>query len=113
MEDYVRLVVSDVHMGSLYSKESKLHRLFHSTHFDEIILAGDIVDFIKIPSFTEHSAQLFQDIAQFNKEGKKIIYVVGNHDIAFRKFIGQTVAGIQFVENYEFEYGNRKYRIEH
>jgi UDP-2,3-diacylglucosamine pyrophosphatase LpxH len=82
-------------------------------HFDEIILAGDIVDFIKIPSFTEHSAQLFQDIARFNKEGKKIIYVVGNHDIAFRKFIGQTVAGIQFVENYEFEYGNRKYRIEH
>ncbi len=113
MEDYVRLVVSDIHMGSLYSKESKLHNLLRSAHFDEIILAGDIVDFIKIPSFTEHSAQLLNDIADLNKVGVKIIYVVGNHDIAFKKFIGKTIGGIKFVEDYEFEYAGRKYRVEH
>ena len=112
-KDYIRLVVSDVHMGSFYSKESALNKLLNTVYFDEIILAGDIIDFIKIPKFTKHTAALFDTIAKLNKGNKKIIYVVGNHDIAFGRFIGQTVAGIQFVSEYEFEYAGRKYKIEH
>ena len=112
-KDFVRLVVSDVHMGSLFSKESKLLKLLDETEFDEIILAGDIIDFIKIPTFTMQTGKLINKIAEINKTNKKIIYVVGNHDIAFNKFVGQTVAGIQFVSEYEFDYAGRKYRIEH
>ena len=111
--DYIRLIISDIHMGSLHSKESKLKAFLNSVQFDEIILAGDIIDFIKIPRFTENTADLFQMIADMNHHGKRIIYIVGNHDIAFNKFIGKTIAGIEFVEEYEFEYCDRKYRIEH
>ncbi len=111
--DYVRLVISDIHMGSLYSKESKLQKLLNSVHFDEIILAGDIIDFIRVPTFTKHTADLFQTISNLNRKGVKIIYVVGNHDIAFGKFVGKNVAGIDFVDEYEFEYAGRRYRIEH
>jgi UDP-2,3-diacylglucosamine pyrophosphatase LpxH len=112
-DDYIRLVISDIHMGSFHSKESNLKKLLSSTDFDEIILAGDIIDFIKIPRFTEHTADLFQLIANMNQQKKRIIYIVGNHDIAFNKFVGKTIAGIEFVEEYEFEYAGRKYRIEH
>tara|TARA_B100000123_G_C25669046_1_gene401188 strand:+ start:34 stop:714 length:681 start_codon:yes stop_codon:yes gene_type:complete len=112
-KDYVRLVVSDIHMGSLYSKESKLYKLLNEIKFDEIILAGDIIDFIKIPTFTKQTAKLFDKISELNKKNVKIVYVVGNHDLAFGKFVGQTVAGIHFVNEYEFDYADRKYRIEH
>ena len=112
-KDYVRLIISDIHMGSLYSKESKLYKLLNEIKFDEIILAGDIIDFIKVPTFTEHTADLFNKISELNKNNVNIIYVVGNHDIAFGKFIGKIVAGIKFVAEYGFEYAGRKYKIQH
>ncbi len=112
-EDYTRLIISDIHMGSLHSKESKLQRLLNSVDFDEIILAGDIIDFIRVPTFTKHTAELFQTISDLNRDNKRIIYIVGNHDIAFNKFVGETVAGIEFMEEYEFDYAGRHYRVEH
>ena len=107
-KDWTRLIISDIHIGSLHSKESKLHKLLNSIEFDEIILAGDIIDFIRVPTFTEHTAELFQTIANLNRDKKRIIYIVGNHDIAFNKFVGKTVAGIEFMEEYEFDYAGRQ-----
>ena len=78
--------------------------------FDELVLAGDIIDFIKIPQFTETTIKIFDYIAKLDK---KIVYVVGNHDIAFEKFIGKQFAHIEFMSKYEFEYGDRTYRIQH
>ena len=112
MGDLVRLVISDLHIGSLFSKEEEIYSLINSIEFDELILAGDIIDFIKIPSFTNYSAQIFNLVREIGKS-KRIIYIVGNHDLVFHSFIGKTVGGIEFVSDYEFEYNNRKYRIEH
>ena len=109
-KDHVRLIISDVHLGSYYSKEEKLYEFLQTVEFDELVLAGDIIDFIKIPQFTETTIKIFEYIAKLNK---KIVYVVGNHDIAFEKFIGNQFAHIEFVSKYEFEYGNRTYRIQH
>ena len=109
-KDYVRLVISDVHLGSYYSKEDKLLSFLQTVEFDELVLAGDIIDFIKIPQFTETTIKIFDYIAKLDK---KIVYVVGNHDIAFEKFIGKQFAHIEFMSKYEFEYGDRTYRIQH
>ena len=46
MKDYVRLVVSDTHLGSDYSKERELLSLLETLEYDELILAGDIVEFL-------------------------------------------------------------------
>lgn len=108
--DYTRLIISDVHLGSYYSKEDKLLSFLQTVEFDELVLAGDIIDFIKIPQFTETTIKIFDHIAKLDK---KIVYVVGNHDIAFEKFIGNQFAHIEFVSKYEFEYGDRTYRIQH
>jgi len=108
--DYTRLIISDVHLGSYYSKEDKLLRFLQTVEFDELVLAGDIIDFIKIPQFTETTIKIFDLIAKLDK---KIVYVVGNHDIAFEKFIGKQFAHIEFMSKYEFEYGGRTYRIQH
>ena len=108
--DYTRLIISDVHLGSYYSKEDKLLSFLKTVEFDELVLAGDIIDFIKIPQFTETTIKIFDYISKLDK---KIVYVVGNHDIAFEKFIGKQFAHIEFVSKYEFEYGDRTYRIQH
>ena len=108
--DYVRLIVSDLHLGSAYSKEERLHLLIASTACDELILAGDIIDFIKIPTFTKKTAALLGLIKSLDC---KVVYVIGNHDYVLRDFVGMTVDGIEFVDKYEFEYHNRRYRVEH
>ena len=48
MSDYVRLIISDLHIGSLHAKEDLLCDMLEEVHFDELILAGDIIDFIKV-----------------------------------------------------------------
>ena len=109
-KDYVRLIISDLHLGSANSKEDRLLELISEVEFDELILAGDIIDFIKVPTFTEKTAEIFN---KMQKLGKKIIYVIGNHDIGMSKFAGKTVAGVVFANKYEFEYANRKSKIVH
>tara|TARA_Y100001938_G_scaffold149678_1_gene237413 strand:+ start:614 stop:1306 length:693 start_codon:yes stop_codon:yes gene_type:complete len=110
VKDYVRLVVSDLHLGSAYSKESRLYSLIESTECDELVLAGDVIDFIKIPTFTKKTAALLNLIKGLRC---KVVYVIGNHDYVLRDFVGMTVDGIEFVEQYDFVYADRKYRIEH
>ena len=105
----VRLVISDLHLGSKYCKEDKLISFLNSVEYDQLILAGDIIDFIKIPSFTKRTIEFFKSIDY----SKDIIYIIGNHDNSFSKFDGQEAFGIKFMKRYDFESGGRKIRIEH
>ncbi len=84
--------------------------MIESTECDELVLAGDVIDFIKIPTFTKKTAALLNLIKGLRC---KVVYVIGNHDYVLRDFVGMTVDGIEFVEQYDFVYADRKYRIEH
>ena len=107
-----RVIISDLHIGSKYANEKALIEFLSSISddCDELILAGDIIDFIKIPSFTDHSYALFKIIENFKN---KVIYIIGNHDKSFQNLINKEVFGVHFVDKYEFIEGKRKYRIEH
>ena len=105
-----RVIVSDLHIGSKYSREKELIEFLSSIECDQLILAGDIIDFIKVPSFTKQSGALFKLIDNFQGD---IIYIVGNHDVAFRNLAGQEVFGVRFKTHYEFKSGGKKYRVEH
>jgi len=80
-----------------------------TVEYDELILAGDIIDFIKIPVFTDRCMEIIESI----DTSKKIIYVVGNHDESFLSIVGQKFFNIDFLKRYEFEESGRKFRIEH
>ena len=56
--DYVRLIISDLHLGSAYSEEKALESFLKTAEFDELILAGDILEFWKKPNFTETTSRL-------------------------------------------------------
>ncbi len=110
MGDYKRLIISDLHLGSAYAREEELYNFLNEIEFDELILNGDIIDFIKVPRFTDHSALLFKFVSRLKVP---VIYIVGNHDIAFKKFVGQQMGNIRFADQYDFSYRNRDFRIVH
>ena len=105
-----RLIISDLHIGSMFSKENDILRILKNEKYDELILAGDIIDFIRIPKFTKKSLDIFNYLLNLNKP---IIYIIGNHDIAFNDFINYECNNIKFLKNYEFEDNKKKIRIEH
>jgi len=104
-----RIIISDLHIGSAHCKEEELLQFLNGLDCDEIILAGDIVDFVKIPIFSELSLQILHRITSF----PSVVYIIGNHDFSFDAFAGHTLNHVRFMEKYEFEAGNRKFRVEH
>ena len=104
-----RIIISDTHIGTKFYKSKELLDFLMSEDYDELVLAGDIIDFIKIPVFTERCLQIIEKMGQ----AKKIIYVVGNHDEGLVGLVGKNGMGGEFVKRYEFEENGRKFRIEH
>ena len=104
-----RVVISDIHIGSRHYKAKELTSFLQKVNYDQLILAGDIIDLIKIPSFTKRFLEIVKAI-DFSKE---IIYVVGNHDYPFKGLVGSEIFNLKFVDKYEFEDNGRLFRIEH
>jgi UDP-2,3-diacylglucosamine pyrophosphatase LpxH len=104
-----RVILSDIHIGSRHYRADALISFLKEEQYDQLILAGDIIDFIKVPTFTSSLIDILKSI-DFSKE---IIYIVGNHDISFSGLVENELFGIKFVKHYEFEEGGRKIRIEH
>jgi UDP-2,3-diacylglucosamine pyrophosphatase LpxH len=104
-----RIIISDTHIGTKFYKSKELLEFIKSEDYDELILAGDIIDFIKIPVFTERCMEILEAI-DYNK---RIIYVVGNHDESLINIVDKKFFNVIFMKRYDFEENGRKFRIEH
>ena len=104
-----RIIISDTHIGTKFYKSEELISFLETEDYDELILAGDIIDFIKIPVFSERCLKILEAIDYT----KNIVYVVGNHDESLMGVIGKKFFNIDFVKRYDFEESGRKFRIEH
>ncbi|MAG27583.1 hypothetical protein CMI47_18780 [Candidatus Pacearchaeota archaeon] len=104
-----RIIISDTHIGSNFYKSDILLKFLKDESYDQLILAGDIIDFLKIPVFTERCMEILEAINCC----REVIYIVGNHDDSFVSLVGKNIFGINFVKRYEFIENGRKFRIEH
>ena len=104
-----RLIVSDTHIGSRFCKKDDLLALLKEKKYDQLILNGDIIEFLKVPTFTPIVVELIKNI----ESQKEIIYIIGNHDISLSGFVGKTYKNVKFMKEYCFTEGNRTFRIEH
>ena len=104
-----RIIISDTHLGSSFYMSDDLLAFLSNERMDQLILAGDIIDFIKVPTLTKNCAQILEVI------GKKseVVYIVGNHDESLMAWIGNNFFGIKFTRALEFVDGNRSFRVEH
>jgi UDP-2,3-diacylglucosamine pyrophosphatase LpxH len=104
-----RVIISDTHIGTKFYNSDSLLKFLKQEDYDELVLAGDIIDFIKIPTFTERCMEIIEAI-DYNK---KIIYVVGNHDESLINIVDKEFFNVIFLKRYDFEESERKFRIEH
>jgi UDP-2,3-diacylglucosamine pyrophosphatase LpxH len=104
-----RLIISDTHIGSKFYREKELYNFLESQEYDQLILNGDIIEFLKIPTFTKGCMEIIKGV-DYTKE---IIYIIGNHDMALAQFADREMFGVRFMNQYEFEDSGRKFRIEH
>ena len=105
-----RVIISDTHIGTRFYRSDKLLAFLKTEEYDELILAGDIIDFIKVPVFSERCMEILDAI---DCENKNVIYVVGNHDASLTGLVGKRFFNVSFMKRYDFEEEGRKFRIEH
>jgi len=105
-----RIIISDTHIGTKFYRSDKLLKFLQTEEYDELVLAGDIIDFIKVPVFSERCMEI---LGAIDYENKNIIYVVGNHDESLMGLVGKKFFNVTFMKRYDFEEGGRKFRIEH
>jgi len=104
-----RLIVSDTHIGSRFCRKDELLKLLKEKKYDQLILNGDIIEFLKVPTF----APIVMEIVKNIDLTKEIIYIIGNHDISLNGFIGKQFKNVKFMNEYCFEENGRTFRIEH
>lgn len=110
IKDICRIVISDVHLGSIHSNELDLLEFLKTKEFDELIINGDFLDLIKCPDFNSSSL----DIINYLIESKKrVIYIIGNHDNPIKEFSDKSLVNIEFKTSYSFKYYDRNYFITH
>ena len=104
-----RIVISDTHIGSNFYRSDELLEFLQSQQMDQLVLAGDIIDFIKIPILTQNCAKILDAIG----DKTDVVYIVGNHDESLSGWIGSDIFGIKFARALEFVEFGRSFRIEH
>ena len=93
LKDICRIIISDVHLGSINSNESDLLRFLKEKDFDELIINGDFLDLIKCPDFKPSSLEIINYLIESEK---RIIYIIGNHDSPIRSFSDKRLANVEF-----------------
>ncbi len=114
---YKTIVMSDVHLGSKWSKSEEATRFIRENSCENLILCGDIIDGWAIMrgsrakwkrSHTNFISALL-DIA----DRTKVIYIRGNHDDFLDRVIPLSFLNLQIVHNYTYESCGKRYFVMH
>jgi UDP-2,3-diacylglucosamine pyrophosphatase LpxH len=114
---YKTIIISDIHLGSKWSKIKEVTAFLKIHTCDTLILCGDIIDGWKLLRGKRNKwkkrhtkfIQLLLDI-QFNTQ---IIYIRGNHDDFLDEVIPMKFQNIRLVYDYIYESFGRRYYVTH
>ena len=90
--------ISDVHLGTRLCRAERLLELLQLTESESLYLVGDIVDSWELKRrwyWDQSHNEVVQTIFEKANQGTKVVFIPGNHDEPFRKFIGLDLAGIR------------------
>ncbi len=92
--------ISDTHLGTAGCNAELLLDFLKSVECETLYLVGDIVDGWQLRKGwywpTRHN-DIVRCVLKKAKHGTRVIYVPGNHDEAFRDFVGLNLGGIELV----------------
>jgi UDP-2,3-diacylglucosamine pyrophosphatase LpxH len=115
---YKSIFISDIHLGTRFSKAKVLLNFFKYNESDQLILVGDIIDGWAIKRkliWPQEHSDVIQKILKKARKGTKVTFITGNHDEFLRPFVPLILGDSVSIAN-ELEYeaiNNKKYYITH
>jgi UDP-2,3-diacylglucosamine pyrophosphatase LpxH len=111
------IVLSDIHLGSKWSKAREVTRFLKNNTCDTLILCGDIIDGWSIvrgkkQKWKRRHTNFIRHILEI-QHNTKIIYVRGNHDSFLDRVLPITFQNIQIVSDYVYTSNDKKYYVVH
>ena len=91
------LFLSDLHRGSRACRDDLLLSFLQAHTADVIYLVGDIID-TWLPlgvHWTAAQQQVLAILFDRARQGARLVFTPGNHDAFFRRFIGQSMLGVE------------------
>ena len=87
---YKSIFISDIHLGTRFSKANVLLNFLKHNSCDELFLVGDIIDGWAIKRkliWPQAHSDVIQRILKKAKKGTKVTFITGNHDEFLRPFV--------------------------
>ena len=115
---YKSIFISDIHLGTRFSKAKVLLNFLKHNESEQLILVGDIIDGWAIKRkliWPQEHSDVIQKILKKAKKGTKVTFITGNHDEFLRPFVPLILGDSVSIAN-ELEYiaiNKKKYYITH
>ena len=93
--------ISDTHLGTAGCRADLLLDFLKSTECETLFLVGDIVDGWQLRKgwyWPPRHNDVVRCVLKKAKHGTRVVYVPGNHDEAFRDYVGLNLGGVELAE---------------
>jgi len=103
---YKSIFISDVHLGTRFSKAQHLLDFLRDNEAENLYLVGDIIDGWAIKRklvWPQEHSDVVQKVLRAARKGTKVFFVIGNHDEFLRPFLPLVLGDNLYVDN-EFDY---------
>ena len=116
---YRTVVLSDIHLGTKYSKVVEVGNFLSSVDCSRLIFNGDTVDGWQLKRndyayWGVEQARFFRIVLKMvEKHGTEVYFLRGNHDDFMNKIIPMQMGQINILKDMELESGGRKYFVTH
>jgi UDP-2,3-diacylglucosamine pyrophosphatase LpxH len=114
---YKTIVISDVHLGSKWSKTKEATRFLRNNSCQTLILCGDIIDGWAIlrgkkTKWRRRHTNFMKALLDMSHR-TKIVYIRGNHDDFLDRVIPLEFLGISIVRDWVYESEGKRYYVLH
>ena len=92
--------ISDTHLGTAGCRADLLLDFLKSTECETLFLVGDIVDGWQLRKgwyWPPRHNDVVRCVLKKAKHGTRVVYVPGNHDEAFRDYVGLNLGGVELA----------------
>lgn len=89
MKQFKSIFISDIHLGTRFSKSKVLLEFFRKYESENLYLVGDIIDGWAIKRkfhWPQSHSDVIQKILRKSRKGTNVYFVLGNHDEFLRSF---------------------------
>jgi UDP-2,3-diacylglucosamine pyrophosphatase LpxH len=95
------LFISDVHLGTRGCQADQLIDFLRHHDAETLFLVGDIIDGWRLRSswyWPKAHHDVLQELLRLAAEGKRLVYIAGNHDEFVRDYAGSRFGNVDVVE---------------